>query len=314
MGAPQVCACARGPVSVLACGEIFIFLHAQAMCLWVWLGFRLCQVPKTIGFFLVRQLQEKLQFEIYNQLNDEKHFSELLGEVRVFASLLSGLTGQTCLHGCLIHFVFPASYTERKEPFLFFFLHCRLGSNRYDPIGLQTQIVLQCTGNERSRELASLPPAVVMYTVKKSPSRCSQDHDQQSSTSSDLSPSVFSLVSLHVRCLALFTCGRAFVSTNKLAAWQDMKRWTGGLIPGTHSADGVLLSGLSACCIFFCTSDAAVCPHVEACLSLRVGFCPCVLACGSRLISWRSVEHSARSSPPSREPRRCCRGTPPLRL
>ncbi|PHJ15259.1 dynamin-related protein drpb, partial [Cystoisospora suis] len=37
-------------------------------------------VPKAIGFFLVRQLQEKLQFEIYNQLNDEKHFSELLGE------------------------------------------------------------------------------------------------------------------------------------------------------------------------------------------------------------------------------------------
>ncbi|PFH31932.1 dynamin-related protein DRPB [Besnoitia besnoiti] len=37
-------------------------------------------VPKTIGFFLVRQLQEKLQFEIYNQLNDEKQFNELLGE------------------------------------------------------------------------------------------------------------------------------------------------------------------------------------------------------------------------------------------
>nr|CAJ20697.1 DyNamin-like protein, putative [Toxoplasma gondii RH] len=37
-------------------------------------------VPKTIGFFLVRQLQEKLQFELYNQLNDETQFSALLGE------------------------------------------------------------------------------------------------------------------------------------------------------------------------------------------------------------------------------------------
>ncbi|KAL8435919.1 hypothetical protein ACSSS7_002119 [Eimeria intestinalis] len=38
------------------------------------------QVPKKIGFFLVRQLQDKLQFELYNKLNDERLFSCLLGE------------------------------------------------------------------------------------------------------------------------------------------------------------------------------------------------------------------------------------------
>ncbi|KAL8450242.1 hypothetical protein Emed_002599 [Eimeria media] len=37
-------------------------------------------VPKKIGFFLVRQLQDKLQFELYNKLNDERLFSCLLGE------------------------------------------------------------------------------------------------------------------------------------------------------------------------------------------------------------------------------------------
>ena len=41
----------------------------------------LLQVPKKIGFFLVRQLQDKLQFELYNKLNDEQLFSSLLGEV-----------------------------------------------------------------------------------------------------------------------------------------------------------------------------------------------------------------------------------------
>ena len=40
------------------------------------------QVPKKIGFFLVRQLQDKLQFELYNKHNDEQLFSSLLGEVR----------------------------------------------------------------------------------------------------------------------------------------------------------------------------------------------------------------------------------------
>eukprot|EP00922_Rhytidocystis_sp_ex-Travisia-forbesii_P068479 GHVS01101997.1.p1 GENE.GHVS01101997.1~~GHVS01101997.1.p1 ORF type:complete len:774 (-),score=103.87 GHVS01101997.1:165-2486(-) len=37
-------------------------------------------VPKAIGFFLVRQLEEKLQFQLYNELNNEQRFADLLGE------------------------------------------------------------------------------------------------------------------------------------------------------------------------------------------------------------------------------------------
>merc|ERR1719191_2570944 len=37
-------------------------------------------VPKAIGFFLVRKMQEILQFELYNQLASADKMSELLGE------------------------------------------------------------------------------------------------------------------------------------------------------------------------------------------------------------------------------------------
>ncbi|XP_055388990.1 uncharacterized protein LOC129618211 [Condylostylus longicornis] len=37
-------------------------------------------VPKVIGCFLVRQLQDKLQFELYNDLNKAERLSDLLGE------------------------------------------------------------------------------------------------------------------------------------------------------------------------------------------------------------------------------------------
>uniref|UniRef100_A0A0G4FVQ9 Dynamin-type G domain-containing protein n=1 Tax=Chromera velia CCMP2878 TaxID=1169474 RepID=A0A0G4FVQ9_9ALVE len=37
-------------------------------------------VPKVIGYFLVRSIQEKLQFELYNELNKADLISELLGE------------------------------------------------------------------------------------------------------------------------------------------------------------------------------------------------------------------------------------------
>lgn len=37
-------------------------------------------VPKIIGCFLVRQLQEKLQFELYNDLNKAERLADLLGE------------------------------------------------------------------------------------------------------------------------------------------------------------------------------------------------------------------------------------------
>jgi len=37
-------------------------------------------VPKAIGFFLVRKMQDTLQFELYNQLTSADRMSELLGE------------------------------------------------------------------------------------------------------------------------------------------------------------------------------------------------------------------------------------------
>mmetsp|Transcript_13203 Transcript_13203/g.38124 ORF Transcript_13203/g.38124 Transcript_13203/m.38124 type:complete len:488 (-) Transcript_13203:3281-4744(-) len=37
-------------------------------------------VPKTVGFFLVRQIQEKLQFELYTELNKAEILNDLLGE------------------------------------------------------------------------------------------------------------------------------------------------------------------------------------------------------------------------------------------
>ena len=37
-------------------------------------------VPKAVGFFLVRKIQDQLQFELYNSLNKPDAMSELLGE------------------------------------------------------------------------------------------------------------------------------------------------------------------------------------------------------------------------------------------
>lgn len=37
-------------------------------------------IPKTIGMFLVRKSQDSLQFELYNQVNTNKAFSQTLGE------------------------------------------------------------------------------------------------------------------------------------------------------------------------------------------------------------------------------------------
>ena len=37
-------------------------------------------IPKCIGFFLVKKSQEVLQFELYNQINQNPHLSESLGE------------------------------------------------------------------------------------------------------------------------------------------------------------------------------------------------------------------------------------------
>jgi dynamin 1-like protein len=37
-------------------------------------------IPKAIGYFLVRKSQEKLQFELYNQVNTNKSLTSSLGE------------------------------------------------------------------------------------------------------------------------------------------------------------------------------------------------------------------------------------------
>jgi len=37
-------------------------------------------VPKAIGFFLVKKSQDVLQFELYNQVNNNQSFSASLGE------------------------------------------------------------------------------------------------------------------------------------------------------------------------------------------------------------------------------------------
>lgn len=37
-------------------------------------------IPKAVGFFLVRKSQDKLQMELYNQVNSNKALSNTLGE------------------------------------------------------------------------------------------------------------------------------------------------------------------------------------------------------------------------------------------
>lgn len=39
-------------------------------------------VPKAIGYFLVRSSQDKLQFELYKQVNENKSLTSSLGEPR----------------------------------------------------------------------------------------------------------------------------------------------------------------------------------------------------------------------------------------
>lgn len=40
-------------------------------------------IPKTIGYFLVKTSQEKLQFELYNQINKSPTIIKQLGEVKI---------------------------------------------------------------------------------------------------------------------------------------------------------------------------------------------------------------------------------------
>lgn len=49
-------------------------------------------IPKAIGYFLVRMSQEKLQFELYNQVNTNKHLTSSLGEPRNITERRKALT------------------------------------------------------------------------------------------------------------------------------------------------------------------------------------------------------------------------------
>ena len=37
-------------------------------------------IPKTIGYFLVRKSQDTLEYELFEQINNNKKLSEVLGE------------------------------------------------------------------------------------------------------------------------------------------------------------------------------------------------------------------------------------------
>lgn len=49
-------------------------------------------VPKTIGYFLVKQSQERLQFELYSQINKNESLSKSLGEPERVAEERKSLT------------------------------------------------------------------------------------------------------------------------------------------------------------------------------------------------------------------------------
>ena len=51
-------------------------------------------IPKAVGFFLVRQVQEKLQFELYTALNKTEVLAELLGEPETVRAERRGLQKQ----------------------------------------------------------------------------------------------------------------------------------------------------------------------------------------------------------------------------
>merc|ERR1719456_2206579 len=51
-------------------------------------------IPKACGFFLVRQLQEKLQFELFTELNKAEMFENLLGEPEHIMEERKALTEQ----------------------------------------------------------------------------------------------------------------------------------------------------------------------------------------------------------------------------
>eukprot|EP00923_Selenidium_pygospionis_P055168 GHVN01096189.1.p1 GENE.GHVN01096189.1~~GHVN01096189.1.p1 ORF type:complete len:839 (-),score=148.11 GHVN01096189.1:1766-4237(-) len=66
-------------------------------------------VPKVIGYFLVRQIQDKLQFELYNELNRADKLADLLGEPPHIMDERRTLTAQ-------LDTLKRASYVLQRDP------------------------------------------------------------------------------------------------------------------------------------------------------------------------------------------------------
>ena len=49
-------------------------------------------IPKMIGFFMVRQSQNKLQFELYNKINANPNIADALGEPKAIQERRTTLT------------------------------------------------------------------------------------------------------------------------------------------------------------------------------------------------------------------------------
>lgn len=50
-------------------------------------------IPKMIGYFLVRMSQNKLQFELYNKINNNSAIADSLGEPKAITERRATLTG-----------------------------------------------------------------------------------------------------------------------------------------------------------------------------------------------------------------------------
>jgi len=50
-------------------------------------------IPKMIGYFMVRMSQNKLQFELYNKINNNPNIADALGEPKAITERRATLTG-----------------------------------------------------------------------------------------------------------------------------------------------------------------------------------------------------------------------------
>ena len=70
-------------------------------------------VPKIIGHFLVKAVQEKLQYNLYNEINKNEQLLNTVGEVRIFNIHFNSVSHLTLL---LKEKPFTRSLTSFKRP------------------------------------------------------------------------------------------------------------------------------------------------------------------------------------------------------